>query len=682
MTRTIRALETVWIPLSDGCRLAARIWLPEDAAAFPVPAILEAIPYRRRDMMRERDEQMHPWFAARGYACVRVDLRGSGDSEGILRDEYLEREQQDNEEVLAWLAAQPWCSGRVGMIGKSWGGFAALQLAARRPPELGAVIAVCASDDRYADDAHYMGGCLLTENLNWGSIFLGQTARPPDPAVVGEGWRELWRRRLEALRPFAALWLEHPWRDDYWRHGSVRGDAAGIPCPLFVTGGWADGYRNPVPRLLAGAAGPRRGLMGPWAHIYPHEGRPGPAVDFLGEALAFWDRWLHPDGGEGSPDTDEGPFYRVWMPHGPPQGGMSPGHWVAESAWPSPRIEERRIGLGAAEPSGMTEECSEAGVVAHRSPQSVGVAAGVWTAFGAAGDGEEELDQSEDDRRSLVFDFAALGEPIEILGDPAVELELAVDRPVALVAARLCDVSPDGASYRVSYGLANLCHLAPEGATDERPLALLPGAWYRVRIELLHAAWHFAAGHRVRLALSTAYWPIVWPSPETVTVRVRPGASALLLPVRPPASEDAHLPALGPPRMTEPEGIVDLVPDEVRRTVERSGDGTLTVTTRTGGPAEEGDGLAWFRIAPIELETGTAVVERFSIRDDDPLSARGVIDYCWAARREGWSVRVSGHSEMRSTAETFELTASLDAFEGGQRMARRRWRRSIPRRLV
>ena len=208
----VKVIENHFIPLADGTRLAARIWLPCDAEIKPVPAILEYIPYRKRDFMRLRDEPIHHYFAAHGYAAVRVDLRGSGDSDGVLDDEYLPIEQADALEVIAWLSAQPWCDGNVGMTGISWGGFNSLQVAALRPPALRAIITLCASDDRYSDDVHYMGGCLLNENQMWGTVLFALNALPPDPEVVGAGWRKLWLQRLEHNRPFPAYWLRHPHR--------------------------------------------------------------------------------------------------------------------------------------------------------------------------------------------------------------------------------------------------------------------------------------------------------------------------------------------------------------------------------------------------------------------------------------------------------------------------------------
>ena len=173
----VETIENVFIPLSDGTKLAARLWLPAQARR-PAPAILEYIPYRKRDGTRWRDEPMHGYFAAEGYAVVRVDIRGSGDSDGLLADEYLELEQDDALEVIAWIAARDWCDGGVAIIGKSWGGFNALQIAARRPLALKAIVPVCFTDDRYADDVHYLGGCLITDNLWWGATMLAYQARP------------------------------------------------------------------------------------------------------------------------------------------------------------------------------------------------------------------------------------------------------------------------------------------------------------------------------------------------------------------------------------------------------------------------------------------------------------------------------------------------------------------------
>ena len=307
----VKLIENTWIVLADGTRLAARIWLPEDADQKPVPAILEYLPYRKDDGTAIRDRVIHEYFAGHGYASVRVDIRGSGDLDGLLLDEYLPQEQQDALEVIEWLANQPWCTGKVGMMGISWGGFNSLQVAAHRPPALKAIITVCSTDDRYTDDCHYMGGCLLgSDMLNWASIMFAYNALPPDPAVVGDRWREMWVNRLENTPPFIESWVSHQQRDDFWKQGSVDEDYSAIQCPVYAVGGWVDPYTNSVPRLLEGLSVPRKGLIGPWAHTYPHIGLPHPAIGFLQESLRWWDHWLK---GIDTGIMDE-PMLRAWMP--------------------------------------------------------------------------------------------------------------------------------------------------------------------------------------------------------------------------------------------------------------------------------------------------------------------------------------------------------------------------------
>ncbi|MST35009.1 CocE/NonD family hydrolase, partial [Acidimicrobiaceae bacterium USS-CC1] len=321
--------------MPDGCRLAARIWLPEDADTRPVPAVMEYVPYRKNDGLALRDAPIHAYFAGHGYASVRVDLRGSGDSEGVMEDEYLPLEQADGVAVLRWLAAQPWCTGRVGIIGKSWGGFNGLQIAAHAPPELRAVISVASTDDRYADDVHYMGGCTLAvTQLPWASTMLALNGTPPDPAVVGGGWRARWLERLERTPPFADAWVRHQRRDGYWAQGSVCEDYGAIACPVYMVGGWDDAYRNAILRFLAGYPGPCKGLIGPWAHVYPETGVPGPAIGFLQEAVRWWDRWLK--------DEDNGimeePKLRAFVPEAtPPATALATrsGRWVALEGWPA-----------------------------------------------------------------------------------------------------------------------------------------------------------------------------------------------------------------------------------------------------------------------------------------------------------------------------------------------------------
>ena len=651
--------ENEWMVLADGTRLAARIWRPSGGGRFP--AFLEYLPYRKRDGTVDRDALTHPYFAGHGYACLRVDMRGSGESSGLLDDEYLKLEQDDALEVIAWIAEQPWCSGTVGMIGISWGGFNGLQVAARRPAALKAIVSICSTVDRYADDIHFMGGCLLNDNLSWSSTMLGYMSRPPDPALVGEDWREMWLARLEHQPLLAETWLGHQRRDDYWKHGSICEDWSSIECPVLAVGGWADGYSNAVPRLLAGLQSPCRGINGPWAHKYPHFARPGPRIGFLQECLRWFDQHL---AGRETGIMNE-PAYRVWMQEWvPPQADYEdrPGRWVAEPAWPSHAIEPRVFTLNT---DGLRPEADAETRLDWSSPQDLGTASGSWFSFGLGPD--QPIDQLVDDGRSMVFDTPPLDERFEILGAPELDLEIAVDRPQAVLCIRLCDLSPEGGSLRVSYGVLNLSHRNGH----ERPEPLIPGQRYRIRITLNDAGHSFAPGHRLRIAISTSYWPIIWPSPEAVTLSLFAGVSRLVLPQRHPRPEDAAIAfpaaeAAEPLRRTwEAQGY------DRRRVLHdaATGETTIEVTGDTGLST----------IEAIGLQTRQEHRETYRIGARDPLLAVADISYTMRVGRGDWQTRTESRTVMRATKDQFLLEAQLDAFEGEERVLSRSWTRQVPR---
>jgi len=662
----VRSLEHVFIPMPDGTRLSARIWLPEDAGQRPVPAILEYIPYRKRDLTRRRDATIHPWFAARGYASVRVDLRGSGDSEGVLTDEYLETELADGEAVIAWLAEQPWCSGRVGMIGISWGGFNGLQLAARQPPALGAVVTLCSTDDRYADDVHYMGGCLLGDNLSWASVMFSRNTCPPDPAIVGEAWRDMWMERLRGSGLWLETWLHHPRRDDYWRHGSICEDYAAVACPVLAASGWADGYTNAVFRLLENLRVPRRGLVGPWSHRYPHRGVPGPAIGFLHEALRWWDRWLKdaPNG------VEDEPMLVAWMQDSMPpttRYEMRRGRWVAESAWPSANVREEILCLVPDQlvppPAGDGTE----GAQTVQSPLTVGLFAGKWCSYSYAPDLPH--DQREDDGGALVFTGAPLAGPLEILGAPVLELEVAASRPVAMVAARLSDVARDDKATRVTYGLLNLTHRDGHA----RPRMLEPGTRYRATVPLNHVAYAFPAGHRLRVSLSTSYWPLAWPPPEPVRLTVHGGR--LRLPVRDPHAPAPEPPAFAAPEQGAPCPATVIEPPHHNWWVHRdltTDESTLEVILDEGT----------YRLEEVDLEIHARTVECYRSRGDDFGSVRGEVRTTRRFRRGDWHVETATRTLLTSTADAFRIRAELDAHEGSTRIHCASWDRRVPRDLV
>jgi len=685
----VRVIENLFIPMRDGARLAARVWMPESAQDAPLPAIMEYIPYRKRDMTRARDSINHAYQAGHGYVCLRVDMRGSGDSDGVVTDEYTPQEQEDALDVIQWITEQPWCDGNVGMMGISWGGFNSLQVAARRPPALKAIISACSTDDLYADNMHYMGGCLLGDNLSEATVMFAFNSLPPDPAIVGERWREMWHQRLDDSGLWLETWLSHQRRDDYWKHGSVCENYSAIQCPVLAVGGWADGYTNAIFRLLQHLEVPRKGLIGPWGHKYPHMGEPGPAVGFLQEAVRWWDHWLK---GRDNGVMQE-PMLRVWMQDSvPPETSYEarPGRWVAENQWPSPRIPMRQFHIGPSHllpatdsdagpyldhPPGPdnhlnpdTHPCTPPGPkpLTLQSPLSVGLFAGKWCSYAATPD--LPGDQREEDGGALVFESQPLRQPLEILGMPEVELELTADKPLGMVAVRLSDVAPDGKATRITYGLLNLTHRD----SHEHPRPLTPGQVYRVKVPLNGIAQTFPAGHRLRLSISSSYWPLAWPPPEPVMLTINAGSSMLSLPVRPPLDSDDTLRPLGEPEGAAPMQTTLLDPAEHNWRVIRdlaSDISTLEVIDRQGH----------VRIEETGTEVRRVVREWYAFQTRDFTSVNGETRTKRSFKRDDWRVDVLTRTTLRASAKAFLIHAQLDAYEGDRRVYSRNWDRTIPR---
>jgi hypothetical protein len=655
-------IENLWIPLADGCRLAARMWLPSGADQEPVPAVLEYLPYRKRDGTADRDEINHPYFACHGYACVRVDLRGNGESDGFMEDEYTPRELADGCEVIAWIAAQPWCTGAVGMMGISWGGFNGLQIAALRPPALAAVITVCSTDDRYGDDIHYMGGCLLNDNMTWSQQMLSYSSRPPDPMLVGSRWRGMWLDRLRRMPLLAVNWLRHQRRDDFWRHGSVGEDYSRIEAPVLAVGGWADAYSNAVPRLLEGLQAPRKGIIGPWEHKYPHLARVGPGTDFLGMALRWWDHWLRGDDNEVMelPDLS---VYLLDFARPSVKLGPRPGRWIGLRQWPFAQIRRTELRIGDL---GLTEKPGPASPTLVSTPQHLGQACGYFCA-GMRIDEELPGDQRDDDALSVTFDTQPLKRELVLMGAPRLQIRFSSDKPVSLLAVRLCAVAPDGGSERITWRPANLTHWH----SDAEPALLEPGRCYDMEIVLNDIGYAVPPGHRLRLAFSTSYWPMLWPSPETAAVTLYPEACSLSLPVLADSGSGLEIHPPPVPRYPQPGGVILRPPSSWQRGHTRPADGVVVFETCDdyGETRDPGHGL----------EVGSEVRQRFSIHPDDPLSAEAWAGWTHTLGRGEWRVRTETWTRMTSDREHFRIEARLEAYDDGQRVFAKDWNELVAR---
>ncbi|GHG59889.1 hydrolase [Sinomonas cellulolyticus] len=663
-TYQVEVIEHLVIPTRDGRQLSARVWKP--ATTTPVPAILEYIPYRKRDFTRARDEPMHGYFAQHGYVSVRLDMAGSGESRGVMVDEYALQEQDDAVDAIAWLSKQPWCNGSVGMIGKSWGGFNCLQIAARQPPALRAIVPVCATDDRFGDDVHFMGGTLLVDGIDWGAALQTFLPRPPDPEVLGASWREAWDERLAGLAFPLEEWLRHQSRDQYWKHGSVSEDYHQIKAATLLVGGWADGYRTAMLRMAEKLPAPTKCIIGPWAHLYPHIGAPGPAVGFLQEVLRWYDHWLK---GADNGVMNE-PKLRAFLQSSETpttQRAVRAGRWVGEQQWPSPSVSDVVWNLAD---SGLTTSHAELSEKALPFELSVGQVGGDWGGFALPH--ELAPDQRPDDALSLCFDSEPLTDSLEILGTSRLRLQVSSDKPVAMIAARLNDVRPDGSVAKIAHGLLNLTHRTG----SEAPEALDPGHWYDVEIDLSATGYTLPAGHRLRIALSPSYWPMAWPAPEATQVLVR-GASHLTLPVY--DSANASEVAFAPPESAPGPEIVALDQGQQYQRLVTLDVAANKVTKRVVGGvgAYAGDGMSLFREINWAMEYK---VEREQVIElQDPASASTEFRQEITFQRDDWKATVNSMVRLSSTPQDFLLNCNLVVSEGEQPVLNRTWNPVIPR---
>jgi len=500
------------IPLADGTRLAVTLFLPPETA-LPTPCVLEALPYRKDDLtatyrpeyVRLRDEH--------GYAVARLDLRGTGSSDGLAVDEYPAQEQQDLCEVITWLADQPWCTGAVGMYGTSYSGFNSLQVACERPPELKAIIAIYATDDRYTDDVHLMGGAFrLLDIVDYPTYMVAMNALPPVPSLVGDEWVKTWRARVDDLQPWLLRWLEEQRDSPYWRHGSLRPAYDRIVCPTMLVGGWADGYRNNTFRTvaaLAAAGVPHRLLLGPWSHMSTETSLPGPHIDLVPVMARWWDRWLRgQDNG-----LDDEPALTWYQQHSTRPGAARAqvdGEWRSAPAWPlaGAAVDERPLGDD---------------VTTYDVLPDVGTSA--WNSCAGTLPWGQPTDQRYDDAASLTWSWPADG--LTLLGHPRLRVRVASSAPVAFVSAKLTDVFPDGTSVLLTRGLLNLTHR--DSSTDPEPLPV--GELLDVEVELEAVSWTASPGHALRLSLAGVDWPNTLAPPGPLTLTIDAGASSLRLPL-------------------------------------------------------------------------------------------------------------------------------------------------------
>lgn len=667
-----QALYNTCLKMRDGIELSANLWRPiprEPGEKFP--AILEMIPYRKDDWRYIGDHQRGAYFAQRGFAFCRLDVRGTGSSEGIAYDEYTPEETQDGCEAVEWLAAQPWCNGNVGMWGISYGGFTSIQVAMLQPPHLKAIVPMYATDDRYTDDVHYIGGCLTVSELaQYAVSMVGMNAMPPKLEYAGAKWAGQWKERLEKTPPWLIEWLKQQTDGPYWRNGSLAPDYSHIKCAVFNIGGWMDEYVNPVLRMqekCTQAAGVK-GLIGNWVHAYPDSAYPGPNLDYLHEMTRFFDYWLK---GIDNGVMDEPPltlFLREYTePEAfPPQFN---GQWIGEAAYPIKRTQQRTLYLGDRE---LTFDVSRLTPQVDHYPHrpTHGTQAALCWGAGHAPNGLAR-DLRPDEALIPTYTGEPLAEPLDVIGFPEAVLYLSCSAPVANVVVRLTDVAPGGTSFQVTAGILNLTHR--DGHAN--PQLLIINNVYEIHIQMRATAYRFLPGHRIRLSVSSAYWPVIWPSPYKSDNYLHRGLSQpsrLILPVVPPALHAPTPPNFktAPPELADIGGGTDDPP--AWQIVEDVINQTVTVKVYEGGAAILPDGRSLFTSERIEM----------TAHHVDPLRTRMYNEVTYRLEEGGYMTDIRSTGSVRCTEAEFIMDIQLQVVLNGNPFFQKSWLESVPRRMM
>jgi hypothetical protein len=651
-------IEPAWITLPDGIRLSADLYRLEGVHDRKLPVLLEYLPYRKHEA-RSRNYPLYAYFLRHGYVVAAVDIRGTGNSEGqLIPHEYSEIEQHDGEAVIDWLSKQPWSNGNVGMFGISWGGFNSIQMALRHPPALKAIVALHATEDLYQDDVHFMDGIMHVDS--WEMSMDLDNARPGAPDYVMD---EAYFRDRFDTEPWMLTYKLQQRDGPFWDRASGRDRYADIRIPTFLIGGWYDGYRDTLPRMLEHVTAPIKAIVGAWSHAWPHEPYPKPGIEWRHEAVRWFDHWLK---GVDTGILEEPRFavyVRNWHPPGP-YLEYAPGSWRYEDGWPIARIrnqdwypQDNRT-LTATAPAETPHRL--------RYVPSIGIEAGgpvMWW-------GDVAHDQRPTDAYSLVYDSAPLDADLEILGLPRATLAVSADATRANWFARLSDVAPDGTVTQVAGAGFNASHRHSARA----PAALVPDEDFPLDIEMHFTSWVFPKGHRLRFAVNNAQWPMLWPTPEPMTTTLRLGKDTRLsLPVVP--FEKRAVPAFLPPA-TDPV----LAGYETLDAGTPSGYGEISSVDRnpqTGAAvaiATNGGGTRY----PWGTEQTTETI-RHAVSDDKPAEASVLGTHRMQVDLPGRKLVWDAELSFTSDRENFHYRYRRRVSENGAVLREKTWTRTIPR---
>jgi len=658
-------IKEIWIPMPDGVRLAASLFMPADReATAKFPILLEYLPYRK-DESRKGRFALFSYFISRGYVVARVDIRGSGTSEGkLIEYEYTDQEQEDGEVVIDWLSKQAWSTGDVGMFGLSWGAFNSIQMAMRNPPALKAIVAIMGTDDLFRDDVHFIDGMMHVDSYELGQDIANILPAPPD-YVIDEAY---FRDRFDT-EPWLLIYKRQQHDGPFWNRASLDSDYSSINIPTFVIGGWYDGYRDSVPRMLEKLDAPVKGIVGPWAHSWPNRPYPEPGIEWRHEAVRWFDHWMKGN------DTGimEEPRFAVYVREWHPPGVVDrvPGSWRWEDGWPIERAKKLALypqadhTLSDAKPLG--DEGQNQGL---RYIPTVGIEASGNVNWW----GDFPWDQRGTDAYSLVYDSDPLEQDLEILGFPRAILHVSADAPLANWIVRVCDITPDGTVTQVAGAGISGAHRN----SSEESESLVPGQIYKLEYDLHFTSWVFPKGHRIRLAVNNALWPMIWPTPHAMTTILDVGganASHIVLPVVPesgragpdflPPAKDPELPGYGYLKVSD-ESVSGYAET---RSIERI---PLASKTRIVASGMSGSVYPWATIKYWEEMVHEA-------QDNDPARASVTGKTRYTIELDNRTLIVEGDLSFTSDRENFYYTYTKRLLENGKLIREKTWEETIPR---
>lgn len=646
-------IKTEFLKMADGVKLSATFYLPKLEPGKKAPVLLELLPYRKDDEFYARDYSLCEYFARNGIAVARVDVRGTGGSEGRLpAREYSDAELKDAVTTIDLLSKMPWSNGNVGMFGISWSGFNSLMVALKKPKALKAVLAVNASDDLFRDDVHYIDGIFHVDE--YALDIDHANGLPMSPGYnLDEAY---FRNRFEA-EPWIFAYKERQRDGAFWRSKSLRYQKP-LEIPAFLIGGLLDGYRDSVPRLLERSKAPVKALLGPWNHSWPDDTDHGPAYEWRPEALRWWKHWL---AGEDTGLLKEPPLnVFVRRSHKPSLTlKETPGTWRLED-WPIKRRRDLVLTLraGGAMRKGLSLVAEKLLTPPLKNKAGEGSALGYWW-------GEPTPDMAEFDKASLVFDSDALDRDTEIIGFPQLKLRASASAPLAHWVARLEDVRPDGTVALVTGGAIN----GAQRDSRTSPKALVPGELYDLKLDLHFTTWVFPKGHKIRLSLTNGAFPMLWPVPYTLEsqVQVHDGRSALTIPVIPPAQRPSP-PIFPVEARREREGVSSegeewpLVPEFKR-------DGGISHAL--GKAAEKYSFPGW----KVEKTTSTD----YWVNEEDPAKAGFTGTMSHEFKSEGEGFRLSSRMEVESDSAQFRVLFRRTLSRGETLIKEKTWEKRIPR---